>query len=143
VSRDVGGTIDRDDVIWTNAAPICRGVGPAGVGTSTNSDKGRQIQRHDNYSPWRFFMRDDEVTERCHGYQNYFSSLWTRPPNRTTLEARIQTSARSSRQPCLTSHRCAPPVQRPPTTGNSSALVGVMSDELGVANSNVTSEVTG
>jgi hypothetical protein len=70
---------------------------------------------------------DDEVTERCHGYQNYFFSRWTRPPNRTTLEARIHTSARSSRQPCLTLHRCAPPVQRPLTTGNSSALVGVMS----------------
>jgi hypothetical protein len=39
VSRDVGGTIDRDDVICTNAAPICRRVGPAGVGTSTNFDK--------------------------------------------------------------------------------------------------------
>src|SRR5713226_2980857 len=64
----------------------------------------------------------DEVTERCHGYQNYFFSLWTRPPNRTTLEAGIHTSARSSRQPCLNLHRCAPPVQRPPTTGNSSAL---------------------
>src|ERR1700738_3431125 len=72
-------------------------------------------------------LRDDEVTERCHGYQNYLFSLWTRPPNRTTLEARIQTSARSSRQPCLTLHRCALPVQRPPTTGTSSALVGVMS----------------
>jgi hypothetical protein len=72
-------------------------------------------------------LRDDEVTERCHGYQNYFFSLWTRPPNRTTLEAGIHTSARSSRQPCLTLHRCAPPVQRPPTTGNSSALVRVMS----------------
>src|ERR1700692_1314155 len=71
-------------------------------------------------------LRDDEVTER-HGYQNYFFSLWTRPLNRTTLEARIHTSARSSRQPCLTLHRCAPPVQRPPTTGNSSALVGGVS----------------
>jgi len=39
VSGDVGGTIDRDDVIGTNAAPICRPVGPAGVGTSTNFDK--------------------------------------------------------------------------------------------------------
>jgi hypothetical protein len=86
-------------------------------------------------------LRDDEVTERCHGYQKYFFSLWTRPPNRTTLEAGIRTSARSSRQPCSTLHRCAPPVQRPLTTGNSSALFGVMS--WGVANSNATSEVTG
>jgi hypothetical protein len=86
-------------------------------------------------------LRDDEVTERCHGYQNYFFSLRTRPPNRTTLEAGIQTSARSSRQPCLALHRCAPPVQRPLTTGNSSELFGVMS--WGLSNSNVTSEVTG
>jgi hypothetical protein len=29
--------MDRDDVICTNSTPICRGVGFAGVGTSTNS----------------------------------------------------------------------------------------------------------
>jgi hypothetical protein len=59
--------------------------------------------------------------------KNYFFSLWTQPQNRTTLEARIHMSAPSSRRPCLALHRCAPPVQLPPTNGNSSALVGVMS----------------
>lgn len=32
--------------------------------------------------------RDDELTERRHGYQNYLFSLWTGPKSRTTVEVR-------------------------------------------------------
>jgi hypothetical protein len=82
--------------------------------------------------------RDDELTERRHGHQNYFFSLWTAPKSHTTVEVRTPTSAPSSRLPCLALHRCAPPVHPSSTPGISACR----RDDLGVANSNVTPEVT-
>jgi hypothetical protein len=35
--------------------------------------------------------RDDELTERRHGYQIYFFPLWTAPKSRTTVEVRTST----------------------------------------------------
>jgi hypothetical protein len=83
-------------------------------------------------------LRDIELTERRHGYQNNFFLLWTRPKNRTTVEVRIHTSAPSSRRPCLALHRSAPPVQLPPNHRKS--ISACRCDESVIANSNVTSK---
>jgi hypothetical protein len=72
VSGDVGGTIDRDDVICTNAAPICRRVGPAGVGTSTNFDK--------RFSYAVTVSRQNEIrveTGLVHGFRQIWDRLST------------------------------------------------------------------
>jgi hypothetical protein len=84
--------------------------------------------------------RDDELTERRHGYQNYFFSLWTGPKSRTTVEVRNSTRQCRLRDcPAWRMHRCAPPVHAPSTRKSISAR---RRDDLGVANSNVTPEVT-
>ena len=85
-------------------------------------------------------LRDDEVTERCHGYQNYFFlALDTAPkpyyfgsknPHVSAVftTALLDLASVRSTRATAANHR------------QSSAL---SRDELGVANSNVTSEVTG
>jgi hypothetical protein len=83
-------------------------------------------------------LRDDELTERAMVTKIIFSRSG-HGPKTVLLWKQVHTSARSSRRPCLALPRCAPPVQVPPATGNSSAR---RRDELGVANRNVTSEVT-
>ena len=83
-------------------------------------------------------LRDDDLTERRHGYPNNFFLLWTRRKNRTTVEVRIHKSAPSSRRPCLALHRSAPPVQLPPNHRKS--MSACRCHESVIANSNVTSK---
>ena len=85
-------------------------------------------------------LRDDEVTERCHGYQNYFFALWTRPPkpyyfgSKNPYVSAVFTTALLD----LASVRST----RATAANHRQLISACRRDELGVANSNVTSEVT-
>jgi hypothetical protein len=54
-------------------------------GWTNKLDQGQMIDRHQGIGITS--LRDDEVTERRHGYQRILLplSLWTRPKNRTTV----------------------------------------------------------
>ena len=87
-------------------------------------------------------LRDDEVTERCHGYQNYFFSLSldTAPKpyyfgNKNPHVSAVFTTALLD----LASVRST----RATAANHRQLISACRRDELGVANSNVTSEVTG
>src|SRR5271163_4903169 len=68
--------------------------------------------------------RDDELTERRHGYQNYFFLLTMDSAQKPYYcgSNNPHTSAPSSRLLCLALHRCARPLHPPSTPGKASAL---------------------
>jgi hypothetical protein len=84
--------------------------------------------------------RDDEPTERRHGYQNYFFSLWTGPKSRTTVEVRpphvsaVFTTAMLGLAPVRSTRASAVNPRK--------SISACRRDDLAVANSNVTPEVT-
>jgi hypothetical protein len=89
-------------------------------------------------------LRDDEVTERCHGYHNYFfwlaQSLDTAPKpyyfgSKNPYVRAVFTTALLD----LASVRST----RATAANHRQLINACRRDELGVANSNVTSEVTG
>ena len=88
------------------------------------------------------FLRDDEVTERCHGYQKYFFSL--------TLDTAPKPYYFGSKNPNVSAVfttallDLASVRSTRATAANHRQLISVCRrDELGVANSNVISEVMG
>jgi hypothetical protein len=87
-------------------------------------------------------LRDDEVTERCHGYQKYFFSL--------SLDTAPKPYYFGSRNPHVGAvfttalFDLASVRSTSATAANHRQLISACRrDELGVANSNATSEVTG
>jgi hypothetical protein len=84
-------------------------------------------------------LRDGEVTERRHGCQNNFFSLWTPPKNRTTVEVEINTSAPSFYDG--SAWRCTGEFYPFASAANHrNSISACRRDDLGVANSNVTSK---
>jgi hypothetical protein len=75
--------------------------------------------------------RDDEVTERRHGYQNYFFLALDTAQNPYYCGSRTHTSAPSYHDgPAWPLHWRTPPVHLPPATEKASALVGVMTSVI-------------
>jgi hypothetical protein len=87
-------------------------------------------------------LRDVEVTERCHGYQNYFFSLaLDTAPKPYYLGSKNQhvSAVFTTALLDLASVRSI----RATSANHRQLISACRIDELGVANSNVTSEVTG
>src|ERR1700739_4422900 len=88
-------------------------------------------------------LRDDEVTERCHGYQNYFLSL------SLSLDTAPKPYYFGSKNPHVSAvfttallDRASVRSPRATAANHRQLISACRRDELGVANSSVRSEVT-